>query len=95
MRAAWDAGKVIFGSDISNAFPSARRKYLRETLQEACPDMLPLFDACYGAEIEVHDGDSVIMMPEGVVQGDSLSTVLFDFAVARMHRKAISPRNRA
>ena len=90
MRAAWGAGKVIFGSDISNGFPSILRKYLREALEEVCPNMLPMFDACYGVEIEVHDGDSVIMMPEGVVQGDSLSTILFDLAVARMHRRAVT-----
>ena len=28
-------------------------------------------------------------MPEGVAQGDSLSTILFDLAIARMHRHAV------
>ena len=76
MRAAWGAGMVIFGTDISNGFPSIKRAYVREALEEVCPALLPMFDACYGRDIEIHgrDASDVIFMPEGVAQGDSLST---------------------
>ena len=41
---------------------------MRETLEEVLPAMLPLFDACYGRDIEIHGRSSVIFMPEGVAQ---------------------------
>ena len=79
---------VVLKLDVTNAFNTIHRKVIFEQVRDLFPELLPYINMLYGGHRECWTRDEtgfhqVIRSEEGVTQGHTLGTVLFNISTYR------------
>ena len=79
-----DGDRMIVATDAENGYGNISRNTMLNSLGAICPKMLPFVLATYGDESPLVWKGDVIRCVEGIIQGDPLSTGLYDLAAKRV-----------
>ena len=91
-RSNLSQGKVLIKLDIVNAFNCVSRIAMRQAVAEDCPRLITFFYFCFHdtTKIFFKDVTPIVEASSGTIQGNGISSSIFDLAKRSVDKKTLS-----